>query len=574
MQGYEKVKEKLAGALGALLGETKAALSVVEGRQDGLDALKGCPPVAVVSFDVDRIKDFVFASASPLEIQGASAVVKELEEDGKILNSSLQHLGLHAGSVVFAGGGNGLLIVPADAADELAQELRRRFRETTGVGTCSVVWHVFRPEELITGPTVPAGLQKLTAQGGLKQVPGAGFGAVLAFMADLMREAKEERADILLPPLPGYLRRCDSCGREAATKEDRVRRAAARDRLCGHCLCKRERGREERQALEGQGLETALTIEEIAGREEGAYYAVVYADGNGVGQALFRLPGLMDCAVFARALRRVLDTSVQELVTEHGLKGRYQAPVLGGDDLVLLVPARRAAAVVRDILRGLPDRLKKEGDRIGGEAGSALKGVTFSAGFVIVRKGFPMRFALDYAEALLLSAKRAPYTGYDHDIQQAFHNKQGAFVDWMVVKDASPLTTSVEVLRQTVLCREGGLAVLPLRLTAKPVTAQELERLLADVGALRETVPRHQLHQVEQLLLTEALRAIPLQLRYQFVRLDSWRRFFGKRYPGEMLASAVEEWLQTGAFKLEKAALAPFYQTNLLDLIELYEFTE
>jgi hypothetical protein len=271
---------------------------------------------------------------------------------------------------------------------------------------------------------------------------------------------------------------------------------------------------------------------------------------------------------------------VQELVTKHGLKGRYQAPVLGGDDLVLLVPARRAAAVVRDILRGLPERLKKEGDRIGGEAGSALKGVTFSAGFVIVRKGFPMRFALDYAEALLLSAKRAPYTGRnpytgrDHDTQQAFHNNQGAFVDWMVVKDASPLTTSVEVLRQTVLRREGGLAALPLRLTAKPVTAQELEGLLADVGALRETVSRHQLHEVEQLLLTEALRAIPLQLRYQFVRLDSWRRFFAKRYPGEMLASAVEKWLQAGAFKREEAAPAPFYQTNLLDLIELYEFTE
>jgi hypothetical protein len=557
--GYEGVRERLRAGLGQILGN-EAAEAVLAGTPDPLRSLEA--RLALVSFDVDGIKEFVFASPKPLEIQGASAMVKDLDESGSVLQEVLEKHGLSPDAVVFAGGGSGLAVVPADRAEAFCRELRRQFNLATGVGTCSVVWRAFHPRELIGGPDGRSPASGLPPGVGPASAP-TGFGAVLRLMADLLREAKEERLEPLLPPLPGYLRRCESCGREAAAYEDSVRPPWARDRVCGSCLAKRHRGRQERGGLPAE-LQTALTIEDVTGKEEGSYYAVVYADANGLGETLFGLPNLVDCAVFSRSVTRLIGEYVRHLVKTHGLTGRYQAPVVGGDDLLLVVPAGKAASVVRDILEGLGGRFRQEGEQVGGPAGQALAGVSFSVGFVVVPAHFPVRFAVDYAEELLKSAKKARYayargpTGPDE------------FVDWMVIKDASPLNLSVEDLREEAFFRRTGP---DLRLTAKPMPGRSFIGLLEDVDRLRKAgVSRAQLHELEQTLLTEPPRAVPLHLGYRTARLEGWQNFLKSRPAGEA-ANPLQAWLADGVFVSVRQPGRGFYQTNLLDLMELYEFS-
>lgn len=571
--GTQVELERLKNGVAHALKDEEAAEWVVTGQAGMVGTLKSRiskPCIALISFDVDKIKDFVFGSVKPLEVQGASAMVKELETDGALLGDLLKEFGLPSDAVVFAGGGNGLLVVPAQSAQAFAARLREKFTEKTGLGTCSVAWRAFAPHELIAGPEgslsdraqLPSGVELLPTS------PANGeFGSVLRLLADQLREAKEEAHEPLLPPLPGYLHRCESCGLEAASCVDQVRPQEAQDRICQHCLDKRNRGREERHRLEAQGLETALSINEVVGEEEGGYFAVIYADANDMGSVLFKLPTMIDCALFSRAVSAGMREIVDEIVRSHKLQERYQSPVLGGDDLLLIVPAKRAVSIVDDLLAQVPATFKRRASEVGGEAGKKLSEVTVCIGFVIVPAHFAIRFAFDYAEELLRLAKENR-----RELIKSNPPKEAVSVDYLVVKDASPLNLSVRALRRQHLERNG------LRLTAKPLSLSHFKRLLEDARRLREVgVPRSQLQQLEDLLWSDSLQGIKLNLRYQLVRSESWKRFFELRMGSSGafdFAAAIEDWMRAGAFHVATRAGGRIHHTDLLDLLELYEFLE
>lgn len=583
------IHEKLVNVLAQSLGDEEAASWVLERRLDRVDQLRERFPercLALLSFDIDRIKEFVFASAKPLEIQGASAMVKDLEAageagEGRLLRKLLDKQGIPSEAVIFSGGGTGLLLLPDQQAAGFAEALQKGFAEHSGTGTCSVVWQAFAPYELITGPEGSPGEPKSKS----KSNPPAGtelirvekekpirFGEILRLLADRLREVKEEKAWIASPPLPGWLQRCESCGREAASTEDRLwlgERGEEPDRLCGHCKAKRDRGREERKQLEREGRETAISIQDLVEPEERRdkrnYFAVLYGDVNDLGSVLFELESLLDYALFSRAVRKVMAQAVDELVQKFSLRKKYQAPVVGGDDLLLLLPAAKAPHAVRHLLERIPALFQEEAQKIrdqgAEEAARHLEGINISVGFVIVPTHFPIRFAVDYAEELLRSAKKG--------LQK--HGEP--CVDYLVLKDASPLSLPVEGLRRAYLERE--TPEWKIRLTRKPVTDSQFVQMLEDAERLRKAVSRVQLQQVETLLQTASPQEIRLNLRYQWLRLDEWKRFFGSGSgdEGEVLRKA-EEWLRDFVLVSPDPNLPNDLETGFLDLLELYDLEE
>ena len=82
--------------------------------------------VAFVSFDVDRIKEFVFATHRPMDATGASELIKGLDEE-ELRREFLQ--GFADVRIVYARGGGGLLKV--GSCEEAETRSSSFFRMTT-----------------------------------------------------------------------------------------------------------------------------------------------------------------------------------------------------------------------------------------------------------------------------------------------------------------------------------------------------------------------------------------------------------------------------------------------------------
>jgi hypothetical protein len=573
MRTPKEIRQGLTAALTSILNDEEAAGWVIRREQDKVEELRRRFPgrsIALVSFDVDKIKDFVFTSTRPLEVQGASEIVNDLtlekprKGDNKLPNCSVYQIlideGLSADNVLFAGGGTGLLLLPADKAEKVAEQIRSRFASASQTGSVSVVWELFCPWELLNGSEIES-QKSLNLLPGVTIAQGNGingmpFGHLVRLLADRLREEKGHRLFAIIPPLPGYVRRCDSCGIRAAERLDRPREEE--NWLCSSCFFHRQRGRKELNRLKDHNpeLQTAESINDIVREQERGYVAFIYADANDMGQKLFKMPRMEDYATLSNAVTTVFDKLREDIVKNFQLKGRYQAPILGGDDLFFIVPAAKAAPIVAYLMQ-VTERFGREAATLQGEAEAVaqeLRDITLSVGFTIVPSHFNIRFSVDYAEALLRKAK------------EARHDKGGEpCVDWMVIKDGSPLSLEVEELRRTIYTRR--TRDWTLKLCAKPVTVQEFNQMMTWIECLNKAkISRYQLKVIQDLLEKDSPRSARLNIRYQWLRVKEWKDGF---FRGDIVQG--ERWLKEFVLKEPQPV---YYETGFLDLMELYEFQE
>lgn len=572
-------KECLNRLFFRILGDQEAAAWLTEQRMDKVEELRNRfseKKLALVSFDVDRIKDFVFETTKPLEIQGASKMVEGMDGEGYIIKDVLssKELELTFDNILFAGGGTGLMIVPAEHASALSDKIESRFAAETGTGSCTVAYMVFDPHELVQGPDIKStekkifpGVDLIAAKGSLP----ISFGEIMRLLADKLREAKEEKMIFHHSPLPGFIHRCESCGIEAAIENDPIRPEDSQNRICCHCLRKRTKARDERDKLEGMPQERALTINDIADQDKHGYYAVVYADANNMGSILFEMKTMADYALFSLAVTDVLRTTTDDLVIEQKLNKCYQAPVIGGDDILFIVPAQKAARLTQGLMEKVKEGFEKKTNETGmtGSLKESLRGIGMSVGFVIVPAHFAIRYAVDYAEALLCSAKKGR------------KDKGEDCIDFLVVKDASPLNLAIDELRGAEFRREAQ--AWRVDLTHKPVTVSEFNGMLSCVETLHESgVPQSQLHQIKTFLQQESPKVASMLTRCQMVRVKAWHKFrdlidrIGSEDAEQKdLTQQDVEQIVSGMrilCKLDKES--ENYESGFLDLMELYEFRE
>jgi len=572
-------KECLNRLFFRILGDQKAAAWLAEQRMDKVEELRtrfSEKKVALVSFDVDCIKDFVFETTKPLEIQGASKMVEGMDAEGYIMKDLLssKELDLTFDNILFAGGGTGLMIVPAAQASALSDKIKTQFADKTGTGSCTVTYTVFAPHELVQGPDITStdkdifpGVDLIAAKDSLP----ISFGEIMRLLADKLREAKEEKITFHHSPLPGFIRRCESCGIEAAIKGDPIRPKDSKNRICSYCLEKRNKGRNKRDKLERTLRSTALTINDIADQDKHGYYAVVYADANNMGSILFEMKTMADYALFSWAVTDVLRTTTDDLIIEQKLNGCYQAPVIGGDDILFIVPAQKAARLTQGLMEKVREGFKKKIDEteMTGNLAESLRGIGMSVGFVIVPAHFAIRYAVDYAEAVLHSAKKGR------------NDKGEDCIDYLVVKDASPLNLAIDELRKAEFRREGR--AWQVDLTCKPVTVSEFNGMLSCAEALHESgMPQSQLHQIKTFLQQESPKVTSMLTRCQIVRVKAWHKFrdlIGRNgsedaEQKDLTQQDVEQIVSEMRILCKLDKESEKYESGFLDLMEIYEFQE
>ena len=313
------------------------------------------------------------------------------------------------------------------------------------------------------------------------------------------------------------------------------------------------------------------------------YIGLVYADGNAMGKLVQALDRSGTCRHFSE----IVDTSIREAcysaldavmgaevervrlaVDQDKPLARLPADILllGGDDLLVAVPAARAlefaqhvAGAFERLTREKIAALRDENARRFFEDRTGSGSFTISCGVAIASSAYPFYLALDLAEQLLRSAKRGMPSASDGASEDAQH---GARVDFHVVAGAN--SHVLERVRVDTYRADTGAPR-----TLRPLTCGQLESLRAAVGDLRRAnFPRSKLHELEDAALVPEENLAERRIRDVFAR----SRHGSERSERRALWNAVKSLCPA-----DHAFDFPWFQSSgrrvscIADLVDAYE---
>lgn len=552
----------------------------------------GAERLALLSADTDRTQDYVFESSRLPDIRGGSLLLTELNEGwarvagGRPANirGVFYSLGLPdgyidgdpPGCIIYAGGGSLLALVPLDEAEQLAGEIERLYPRETDVATITCFW-----QEV--------------------QEPDMGRFNRLMKVQDLgLKRAKGLKATRPFFETLPFAQRCRSCGQRSVTttltigRDDHV--------ICAPCRRKHgygtgenrwywlkkfdvfleETGREadfyalcEKENLEVATPNDLSDIGAAARGKKSGYIGFVYADGDEVGeyiqsrpkaeeyrQTSERLETATRNSVF-QALADTLTPRVIERQAEEAGKEEtvclvpFEIITIGGDDVLLIVPADAALKVAARMSQHFNEAMAEESEKAGYK-------LTLSAGVVLAQHHTPVRTLRDLATQLLKHGAKT------RRLQTKKAGQAEAGIDFLVLKSQAMLGSDVGELRRKppYFIEEAGNKLL---LTHCPYTLSEVNALLADLDALQRTAfPTSQLHLLAG-ALQKGRQQATLFYQYQITRLQKTGKDQAK-----ILVDLGTRWSPNPSTDpipwTRRHVRGVHYQTALLDLAELYDF--
>lgn len=519
----------------------------------------------LVLMDTDRIKDYIFATNRLKEIRGASLLLDKLNcQDARSL------LDLHQGTEVFIGGGGVLAIFQAkEKADAYLTALQSAYRQQTKDGAS------------ITG-VVEAVANEDDEEAALRRA------------RQRLRLAKAVRTPVqplLVMPLT---RICPSCNQYPVVilSED--------NELCLVCMTKRHmdaitqqpgltdivlptpfpayagytKFAQRAQALYGDPHWLQLDrlrdkLDELEGTNT-AHIGFLHADVNGLGAFLERQKRLDDIRDLGPKIEIALEAALVDAAMQVGLvpnAGERHWPflilIMGGDDLTLVVPARKAVPLANALCLHFEEQIQRLLGTVATPQERTAGKLALSAGVVIAKPSYPIYALAALADNLTASAKRFSYE---------LSTQYGPIptVDFQVIH--TPTSNPIEQIRaEEYVWERGGseyhYTVRPYCCHPLP-NAPALSALLATIVNLRRhDFPRNKLNQwIELIYEQDDLKQI---LDWKIFQM----RVTGQ--PRKALQKALYDLqLSYHSLFLEPQSNAEPFVTPLLDLLELYQFVD
>jgi CRISPR-associated protein Cmr2 len=347
-----------------------------------------------------------------------------------------------------------------------------------------------------------------------------------------------------------------------------------------------------------QQVSEARSLREIGNACRG-FVAYIYADGNNMGGYIQKIKTPQEYQKFSQDIFTATEQSVYKALATHlhphQLKGLtdpdnenrngkwihpFEIITIGGDDVMLVVPADKALAIAKTLgdefelhlatipeyqMSGGEDRSKIHRYR-STEAALSASSLSMSTGVLITSETTPIYYAEDLTSQLLKSAKERskllkPYGYY------------GGTVDFLVLKSVTMISSNIKEFRQEGLVESSGN--LKLNFYAAPYTLHEIGGLIDVLQALKTAdFPKSQLYQIRS-LLDRGKRTAILNYRYFRVRLKP---------AGQAALKDKFEFGWCNAVT-NKGSVAPWmyydkssiegktgYETIWRDLIDLYDF--
>jgi hypothetical protein len=523
---------------------------------------------ALLAFDTDRIKDYVFATGLLRDIRGASAILDDLNRN------QMERLVLDAApgaTTVYAHGGSGLFVVDSKHAEAARWAVERRYAEATESASVSGA-----VAEL---PDTVAPAEDIHI-----------FWRQLAYRLRAAKDCNPIAAELTSHAM---LRWCEACGLRYSTV--RWSGPEGEQRLCGSCNRKREqddriRTEEIPRWLREPGLTagagdplwqrliTSLRAADyplVAGlsrpenfdtlaavsRPEG-YMGLIYADGDGIGRELERLDTLEKIGDFARAVDGAAYQAVVEAVARHlppvqladGSIFPFDVLLLGGDDVVLVTAADRALEAALTLV----ERFSQETE------GRLDRSLRLSATVILSHARYPFAALLKLAEGGLAFAKREAAAR-----QRRGEPAREGLINFLVVSSTNHLDFDTYVER--VLRLRPPLSHESLDRTLRPYTTTDFRRLLQAARVLADA-PRTRVQQLREACFLDHLHG-RLEALSALLR---WRESNAKREPLRLVADFARStgggevqfpWFSSG--EQEQPAV---WRTPIADVAEILDF--
>lgn len=423
----------------------------------------------LVVFDTDRIKEYIFATNRLKEIRGASTLLSELNEKQK-LEEIIKPICEH--KIVYSAGGGAAVLVPdKQAAEQVVEEVERWFVENAASATITGAVH---------GPLPPNYEEN--------------FGEQMKVAGKQLRSVKSQKAALFTLPVEPYLRLCDSCGRYIAVAQASD---GSENWLCASCGIKREKGNEA--AYHSKFLEWIRGQTDSRGHGVGTqrpddldaigqvarppnYVGFIVADGNKMGDTLYRLKRVAEYEEYAERLKNAMEQEVTFAALHECSKPRernimpFEILLIGGDDVRLVTAADIAIPFALKLAEKFEQRVTEL------NRGSQMEEATLAAGVVLARADFPLPALQELAEELLKSAKQ-----YCSHIQY-----KSSAIDFLVVSGSD---TDLDAAR----------AAVPHR---RPYARQDLAKLIRSIRELKILdFPTSQLQAMYQALFQTKINA-------------------------------------------------------------------
>jgi CRISPR-associated protein Cmr2 len=340
------------------------------------------------------------------------------------------------------------------------------------------------------------------------------------------------------------------------------------------------------------------------------FVAYIYADGNNMGGYIQKIQSPQEYKQFSEDIFKATEQSVYKALAKHlrphqlkNIKDKdkiernghwihpFEILTIGGDDVMLIVPANKALAIAQTIGEEFEKQLLSQGNRYKSDktynphsvhryrgqippSGTNQCKLSMSVGVLITAEDTPIYYAEKLTSQLLKSAKKQA-----KDLKK--HGYYGGTVDFLVMKNITMISSNISEFRSQGLTKS-GVRQQKLKLYAAPYTLHELSGLLETAKALKEAeFPKSQLYQIRSLLEHGKQTAI-LNYRYFRVRLSN------KQAQNLLIAQFEKAWCQPKN-PANNGNLAPWmslkeekeepdekvtYETIWRELVDLYPFIE
>jgi hypothetical protein len=563
----------------------------------------------LVAFDTRHIKKYVFATDKLKEIRGASSLLDYLNR--QVMKEVGQAKGAaFSAEQVFANGGAALFLVEGkkEAAEQFGRLVQQKYRRETFDGS-SVAFAV---------QEVPDYIEDVWGDERMQEPLD------LLYACLEMKSNLEE--DIFELPSHPLMLTCYSCGARYAETSDASESGdvGSRDRrYCWTCQQKREEDGTVKRGIDqitdaivahrkkGSQGEVALPdtkevrhsfawgellcklpknydfrgnperpsdfneLRGIAGGKD--YFAVIHADGNGMGQAMQDQHSLrarkakaklIDGAVY-QALRAAVSKHLP--VVEHNSASMFPFDLLlvGGDDILIVTPADVALDVALTLAQEFYQQTGKQH--------------SLSVSVVLAPIKYPFGLLHNLAEEALSFAKREGARRMEGAAKKQTPEYGETVLNFMVVTGSTSQSFEkvFNSLHKTHERVGGDAKEVAFYATLRPYTVEELTYLLEIIREGKEqALGRTKLHQVREAVLKMNLTSSVME---SLALLRNWgpkqrelilkqvytlggryqQHYQDQSHPEALFPRVTFPWFADGP---------DAYRTSLLDFVELYDF--
>lgn len=316
---------------------------------------------------------------------GASKIIEEF--DKRIFDE------LKDFYVVTAIGGTGMIIVPIDREKDLKKKIKEIFYQMVPGGEITVSSVRFKRDELENGIQNDKNYKVPESIAGVKfenMNRKNSYSDVFKILSSEMQ--KQKSLNNPQPPVFADVQRCELCGMAPASFN--YHSPDGNDlHICDACEKKIEKGKE---IIQNENYAGELSEISLSDMDEN-WIGFIKIDINNLGNLYAKIEKAKTFIEKSTKIDEIIRNSLNEIVNEFGLKGKYLVPIHGGDDLFILVPSSKLIDIFRELCSYL-------------ESGLGQMNLSFSAGIGISSIKMPIKFIFESAEALISSAKQAAYS--------------------------------------------------------------------------------------------------------------------------------------------------------------------